>query len=396
MYRMGQPEIDAAARVINSKELFKINNGTHECMNLEEEFKAKTGSKYALYMTCGKAALISALVGMGIGPGDEVIVPAYTYIATAMAVTAVGAIPVIVDCDETLTIDVADCERKISKYTKAIIPVHIQSFPCNMDALMALGKKYNVKILEDACQSDGGTYHGKRLGAIGDAGAYSFNYYKIISAGEGGLLLTDDRTIYERALIYHDSSAIAFFGNQLDGVHETAFCGVEYRANEILAAILREQLKRLDGIVADLHKTSGMFREALKNDMPFAPSHDIDGDTQAMLPIRFDTREQAEAFANFEGVYGCVPINTGKHVYTNWDPILSHNGAFHPLMDPFKMEANKDLNMNYSLDMCPNALKYLSTTAYYGIVPYGDITDAEIEEKIKLLRRAYAYAITVK
>ena len=185
MYRIGQEEINAVKKVIESGQLFKINDGPlQECMNFEQELREKTGAAYALYMTCGKAALISALIGMGIGPGDEVIVPGYTYIATAMAVLAVGAIPVICECDETLTIDVADCEKKISPHTKAIIPVHIQSFPCDMGPLMALAKKHGIKILEDACQSNGGTYHGKRLGTIGDAGTFSFNFFKIISAGE--------------------------------------------------------------------------------------------------------------------------------------------------------------------------------------------------------------------
>lgn len=397
MYRIGQEEINAVARVIESGHLFKINDGPlQECMHFEAELREKTGAAYALYMTCGKAALISALIGMGIGPGDEVIVPGYTYIATALAVLAVGAIPVICECDETLTIDVQDCERKISSHTKAIIPVHIQSFPCDMDGLLALSKKYGVRILEDACQSNGGTYHGKRLGTLGDAGAFSFNFYKIISAGEGGALLTNDRQIYERALIYHDSSAIAFFGNQLDGIHEPTFGGVEYRANEIQAAIMREQLKKLDTIVADLRHTGELLREALGDALPFLPSHDAQGDCNVVLPVRFETRAQAEAFASFPGVFGTVPINTGKHVYCNWDCIMEKRGALHPLMDPYKMEVNRTLQHAYAPDMCPNTLQYLSTTCYVGIRPYGDITDAQIEEQAALLRRAYAQAQAAK
>ena len=132
------------------------------------------------------------------------------------------------------------------------MPVHIQGFPCNMEKIMALAKKYSLKVVEDACQADGGSYKGRRLGTIGDAGAYSFNQFKIISAGEGGALLTNDKDIYGRALIYHDSSAVVFFGDQLSGIEENPFCGVEYRTNEITCAILRCQLKRLDGILHDL------------------------------------------------------------------------------------------------------------------------------------------------
>ena len=183
MFRIGKEEIDAVTRVIESRKLFKINDGNQEVFNFENELREKFDVENALLMTSGKAALISALTGMGIGPGDEVIVPGYTYIATAIAVTATGAIPVIAEIDETLAIDPIDVEKKITPRTKAIIPVHMQGMPCNMDALMEISKKYGVKILEDACQADGGSYKGKRLGTIGDAGALSFNYFKIITAG---------------------------------------------------------------------------------------------------------------------------------------------------------------------------------------------------------------------
>ena len=164
MYRIGQEEIDAVAEVIRQRCLFKINNSLKETMHAEEEMKAMFGTDHALLMTSGHAALTSALIALGIGPGDEVIVPAYTYISTAMVVVGVGAIPVIAEVDDTLTLCPEDTEKKITARTKAIIPVHIQGFPCNMDAIMALAEKYHLHVLEDACQADGGSYHGRRLG----------------------------------------------------------------------------------------------------------------------------------------------------------------------------------------------------------------------------------------
>lgn len=371
MYRFGKEEIEAFTRVADSGSLFKINNSLQEVFHCEEELKALMNTDYALLMTSGKAAIICALVGLGIGPGDEVLIPAYTYIATAIAVTAVGAIPVICEIDETLTIDVADAEKKISKYTKAVIPVHIQGFPSNMDALCALAEKYNIAVVEDACQSVGGSYKGRRLGSIGIAGSFSFNYFKVISSGEGGALFTSDRTLYERALIHHDSSAIAYFGAQLDGVNEPQFCGNEYRIGEITGAILRSQLKKLDGILADLHKNKMLLMAALSDILKFAPSHDIEGDCAVTLPVRFDTQEEARLFGNAIGA--TLPIDTGKHVYSNWTPVMEKRGAFHPLMDPFKMEANRELNHNYTLDMCPRALDLLARTVYIGINPDWDV-----------------------
>lgn len=383
MYRIGQEEIDEVTRVIRSKNLFKINDACHETESFEQELCEKLSVRHALAMTSGKAALISALTALGIGPGDEVIVPAYTYIASAMAVVAAGAIPVIAEVDETLTLDCEDAEKKISEHTRAIMPVHIQGFPCNMEKIMALAKKYSLKVVEDACQADGGSYQGRRLGTIGDAGAYSFNQFKIISAGEGGALLTNDKDIYGRALIYHDSSAVVFFGDQLSGIEENPFCGVEYRTNEITCAILRCQLKRLDGILHDLRTQKKRIMETLSGKYKFAPSHDAEGDCGVTLAFRFDTEEEAIAFA--DKVQGTRPIETGKHVYRHWTSILHHYGAYNSRMDPFKMEANKDLNMDYSEDMCPKTLDLLSRTVYVAIDP--DRTEQEITDEIARLDR---------
>ena len=382
MYRIGQEEKDAVARVIDSKELFKVNGGPQETYHFEEELKAYFGTPNTILMTSGQAALTSALIGMGVGPGDEVIVPAYTYIATAMAVVAVGAMPVIAEIDDTLMIDPADIERKITDRTKVILPVHMQGYPCNMDAIMAIAKRHNLRVLEDACQAVGSSFGGKLVGTIGDAGAFSFNYFKIISAGEGGALLTNDRALFERALIYHDSSAIAYFGNQLDSFTTAPFCGVEYRTNEITAAILREQLKKLDGIVHDLRKNKKLLCEVLGDKAHLIPSNDQGGESAMNCTLRFDSAEKAERFASV--VSGAtVPINTGKHVYSNWDVIMGKKGAFHPLMDPFKMAANRV--PDYKPDMCQKSLDILSKCAHFGINP--DWTEADIEARAKEILR---------
>lgn len=381
MYRIGKEEIQACQRVIESRNLFKINGGVQEVHCFEEELKEKFKTDYAILMTSGNAALASALVGMGVGPGDEVIIPAYTYIATAMAVTMVGAIPVIAEVDKTLTLDPDDMERKISKYTKAVIPVHIQGFPCNMDRITEIAKKYNLLVLEDACQSDGGTYHGRRLGTIGDAGAYSFNFFKVITSGEGGAMVTNDRGIFERGLIYHDASAIAYFGNQLETVESEQFCGTEFRVSEFTGAILREQLKKLDPILADLHRCRDYLMQKLAGKYAFIDSNDRDGDCATTLPLWFESEPDARAFcakAAAAGIFTMMPIDTGKHVYSNWTPIMQKHGAYHPAFDPFKMEANKNLNMNYSVDMCPVTLDYLARTVYINVNP--DWTTADMDE----------------
>ncbi len=383
MYRIGQEEINAVANAINEKSLFKVNDKLQYAKKAEEKMCSLMGAKYGILMTSGHAALEAALVAAGIGPGDEVIVPAYTYIATAMAVVAAGAIPVICDINDTLTLDPAAFEAKITKNTKAVMPVHIQGFPCKMDEICDIAKKHNIVVIEDACQADGAKYKGKRLGTWGDAGAYSFNFFKIITAGEGGGLVTDNREIFENSLIYHDSSAIAYFGKQMEDFKATSFCGKEYRTNDISAAILDAQFDRLDGIIADLKKNQMALREKLAPYCTFAPSNDIEGDLGTTIAIAFETEEAARKFATYEGVKCGLPIDTGKHVYTNWSCIMEKRGALNPLMDPFKFEANKDIVPNYTHDMCKKSLDILSRNVYVAINP--DWTKQELEERANAL-----------
>ncbi|MBO7761434.1 MAG: DegT/DnrJ/EryC1/StrS family aminotransferase [Clostridia bacterium] len=383
MFRIGQEEIDAVTKVLKSGWAFKSGGpNPSETVQFERELCEKVDCKHALLMTSGHAALTSAMVALGIGPGDEVIVPAYTYIATAMAVIEAGAIPIVADIDETLTIDAEDVERRITEKTKAIAVVHMQGLPCNMDAILSVAKKHNLAVVEDACQAVGGSYKGRRLGTIGDVGAFSFNQFKIISAGEGGALLTNDRLIFERSIIYHDSNAIAYFGQYLGDFSTELFCGTEVRTNDITAAIMRVQLTRLDGILADLRKNRRYIMNALHGLCDFLPSNDNDGDCATILGFRFDSAEKADAFAKRVG--GGRPINNGKHVYTAWDCIAKHNGAFHPKKNPFNMPENS--RPSYGPEVCPRSLDIMSRAAYISLNP--DATEADLDAKIAKIRAA--------
>lgn len=376
MYRIGQEEIEELKKVIESKDLFKINSGLRESRQVENKLKAKFDIKNAIFMTSGHAALVSSLIALGIGPGDQVIIPAYTYIATAIAVVAAGAIPVLAEVDDTLTISPEDIERKITPATKAILPVHIQGFPCNMDAVLEIARKHHLYVVEDACQAVGGGYKGKRLGAIGDAGALSFNYFKIASSGEGGALLTNHPEVFERALIYHDSSAVAFFGDQLSGVSTPGFCGQEFRSNELCGAVMNIQLDRLDGILSDLRKNKKYLADALAGECRFIPSNDEEGDCATTLAIQFENAQKARSFAERYGE-GIIPIDTGKHVYRHWECIMEKRGAFHPLMDPFKMEDNQGIIPDYQEDMCPETLEKLAKVVYVSVPCEADKTELD-------------------
>jgi len=392
MLKIGQPEANAAAKVILSGNLIRFlerkPRQLSECAKFEHEFSEKMGTKYALVVTSGTGALICGLAGLGIGPGDEVIVPAYTFMATPVAVLAVGAMPVIAEIDESLMLDPADAEAKLTPRTKAIIPVHMVGLPSNMDGIVRLARKHGVKVLEDACQADGGSYKGKRLGSIGDAGAYSFNYYKNITCGEGGAVVTDDPTVYEQAMVQHDPGT-AFRSHRAD-LSVAPFTGLHFRMNEILAAVLRVQLRRIDGLLTRLREQKAQFVDALADTgLKLVPNNDPAGDCATVLALSFSTEKDARRYISLlakEGVDSETPIDSDRHVYSNWDPILAHRGSYHPALNAFRRPENAASEVEYSKDMCPRTLDLLRRAVFIDLHP--DSRSAEVRRKIDACKRA--------
>ena len=377
MYKIGKEEIDAVRKVIESGQLFRYRGGEGGwCDKFEKALAGKIGVQHALTVSSGTAALMCALVGVGVGPGDEVIVPGYTFMASALAVTAVGGIPIIAEIDETLMLDPRDVEKKITRYTKAIMPVHMVGRACDLAALTKIARQHKLVVVEDACQACGGSYRGKRLGSVGQAGAMSFNHFKIISCGEGGGVLTDDKTIFERARIFHDGGCV--FRADAKDIHSSFFAGQNFRVSEIQGAILSVQLTRLDGILRKLRANQAAVRGALEKSKRFqvSPSNEVKGDCGCAVPLLFGTAQAAQDFVkesadkNWLSCYR--PIETGRHVYSNWDPILKQEGSHTPKLNPFKMARRK---IEYSADMCPRTLDILGRTVSVN-VPF-DLTAAQ-------------------
>jgi dTDP-4-amino-4,6-dideoxygalactose transaminase len=203
-------EGQALLEVLESRSPFRYwgEGKPTKVLRFEENFAEYMGTRFALGVTSGTAALDCAVTGLGIGPGDEVIVPAYTWWSDYTCVVHAGALPVFADIDRTLNIDPKDFERKITPRTKAVIAVHLLGTPCDMDPIMQTARKRGVAVLEDCAQCVGGTYHGKKLGSIGDVGIYSFQVNKMITSGEGGAVVTSNPVIYERAARFHDMGTI--------------------------------------------------------------------------------------------------------------------------------------------------------------------------------------------
>lgn len=385
MFRIGEEEVAAVRETLLGKRMWRYQRDS-QTERFEHALSRKMNTGYALALASGTGALIAGLTALGIGPGDEVLVPAYTYISTAIAPLAVGAVPILVEVDETLTMDASDLRRKITPRSRAVIPVHINGHPCDMDRILAVAAEHDISVLEDACQSVGGSYRGRRLGTIGEMGAFSFNFYKIISCGEGGAVLTRDPVLYERARIYHDSGLCFFSPGQ--EVPVPLFAGVSMRISEVLSAILNVQLERLDGILDDLRTVKRAIGREIGEgpDWRLSPMHDADGDCGIKLGILLDTPDRVGAVLarlrtdEFPLGLEC-PFYSERHVYINWEAVLEQRGAAHPLRNPFR-----EMPVPYTDDMCPSTLDVLRRTLYVIVNP--ELEAAAAAEAGRKVRKA--------
>jgi dTDP-4-amino-4,6-dideoxygalactose transaminase len=325
---VGREEIAALTRVIESKNVFRyygVGDGPDEVLSFEREFAEHMGAKHALGVNAGSSALICALIGAGVGDGDEVIVPAYTWNATPNAVLASRAIPVLAEIDESLTLDPEDVERRITPRTRAILPVHMRGAPAAMEALTAIAKQHELVLIEDVCQAAGATYRGRRLGTFGDAGAFSLQFNKIITTGEGGVLITDRDDLLELALDVHDCA-----NSVRRGVGLPKFAGFNFRASELTGAMARVQLTRLDGLLERMRANHARLTSSISGlpGLTLRRQNDDDGDAGiAVIAFADSPALAAEAVAalNAEGVLAMQiysPATPDLHVYPYWAPVL--------------------------------------------------------------------------
>jgi len=319
--------------------------------------------KHAIPVTSGTAALHCAYIAADICQGDEVIVPGFTFMATAMVVVVARGIPVWCEIDESMTIDPADVEKRITPRTKAIAPVHMSGYVCNMDAIMDVAKRHNLMVIEDCAQSCGDSFHGKRVGTIGDIGCFSISSYKTTGGSEGGLVITDDDKLYHRALQWSEAGGLWRPDRfALSRWEDELFCGLNYRMPELSAAVNLVQIRKMD---AQLNRWRANKRRILA-DLPayheIKPQmiHDLNGEHGQSLGFFAETAEEAErltATLQAEGV-GCGTRGRSDgrdwHIYKYMSPIMD------------KLPATSDgcpwtdTEVEYSPDMCPRTLELLS------------------------------------
>ena len=225
----------------------------------------------------------------------------------------------LTEIDESLTIDPEDIERKITEKTKAIMPVHMLGNPCDMNKINKIAKKYNLYVIEDACQAAGGSYKGKKLGSIGDIGAFSLNFFKTISAGDGGMVVTDDYKLYERAFGFHDQGhKPSRMGIEIG---KRSMIGLNFRINELTGAVALAQLRKIEKIISTLHEKKKKLKDAISSveGIGFRKIND-EGECGTLLTLIFEDKGRAKKFSKKLGTK--TVSDSGWHVYNNMENIL--------------------------------------------------------------------------
>jgi dTDP-4-amino-4,6-dideoxygalactose transaminase len=360
----------------------------------EQAAATHAGVKYGVAVNSGSTALWVAMMGLGIGPGDEVIVPGFTFIASISAIIYARAVPVLAEIDRTFNLDPADVERKITPRTKAIMPVHLMGNPARMDELKAIADRHGLMLLEDCAQAFGASYKGRPVGSIGHAGAFSFNYAKIITAGEGGLIITDDENLYKRCFALHDQGHAPLRQGREIGLRP--FVSLDFRMTELQGAVLLAQFRKLGYIRERLQTYKKLFK-SLISDLPglkFRELTDPEGEAATVLTVIFPDTEIACRVAKDLG--GKLLSESGWHVYSNMEPLLEKRVPVERGY-PFHCPAPHEPEVNYYPGMLPQTDDLLASSFNIGIgmtdkalATYGvtiHSTPLEVEAKAAEFRR---------
>ncbi|WP_268124697.1 DegT/DnrJ/EryC1/StrS family aminotransferase [Roseivirga pacifica] len=272
-----------------------MRNGHWKAKELEQAITETFNVKHAQLTSSGTTALSTAMAVMGVGYGDEVIMPTFTFVASFEAIIAAGAVPVLVDIDETLCLDPKAVEAAITPKTKMVMPVHMCGSMAQLDELKAICDKHNLLLLEDACQAIGGSFNGQMLGTIGHGGTFSFDFVKTITCGEGGAFLTNDEKYYINADHYTDHGH-DHVGNDR-GAESHPFLGYNFRISELHAAVGLGQIKKLDKILTTQKKHNAIIKEALEKieGITFRKIPDPEGDNASFLSFFLPTEELTRA-----------------------------------------------------------------------------------------------------
>jgi len=369
VHGMGEEEVEAALRVCRSKSLYRYY-GIHlqqEVSAFEREFGNFLGIRHVVAVTSGTSALHTALSALRVGPGCEVIVPAFMWVSVIAAVVNAGAIPVLADIDETFCLDPADVRRKITPRTAGIIVAHMSGAPAAIEELVAVARDHNLFVVEDCAQCVGGSVNGKSVGTFGDIGIFSFQMNKNMSSGEGGAIVTNNELLYRKATAGQD---IGFSRDQngmpvADDI-ESLTWGRGCRLDELRAAILRVQLMKLPDTIDGMRRSKYRIRRFLESrpEVALRRIQDPAGDTGCALITTFTDAEMARNVnqnLRLLGICTASPDTSnviladfGLHIYYNIPLLVRKIGTDHRGA-PWTLSENQSSVYEYGKGACPRA-----------------------------------------
>lgn len=386
-----QQEIDALADVIRRKVVHRywfqgMRNGVWKVAEFEKAVADKFGAKHCLAVSSGTACLYVALKALGIGPGDEIITSPFTFIATMESILECGAVPVLAEIDESLCLDPASVEALITDRTKAIMPVHMFGAAADMDAFKAICDEYGLYLLEDSCQAMGARYKGRYCGTIGKFGPYSLDPVKVVTVGEGGLIVTDDEDLYHKMDYYHDHGHI--HDNSLErGAEGKACLGFNFRMSELQGALGLVQLGKLDMAIEKMKASKKNILEGVGkvDGLSLRNLPDPDGDTATQTVFLLPTAEAARKFqkASKEAGVPCGNLADNTWHYARHWATLREGTAYSRLRCPFDCPYVEEMP-SYRPVEWPKTHDILSRTAVYGMEILMD--DGKIEKIVKAVQ----------
>ena len=369
IHHMDDEETEAAVRLLRRRSLFRYYgiDLQREVESLESEFARFLGVSHAVAVTSGTGALVTALSALGVGPGQEVVIPAYFWVSVAAAVVNQGAIPVLADIDETFCLDPAEVERRMTSKTAGIVVVHMSGAPANIKPIQKLARERGVFLLEDCAQCNGGSVAGQRVGSFGDMATFSFQMNKNMTCGEGGCVVTNDVRLHRRAFACHDLGyARDESGRMIFDDPDLRLWGKGYRMDELRAAIARVQLKKLPRIIERMRRSKYRIRQALEKypQVKLRKIVDPQGDTGCFLITTYPDAPTAERVnralraegivTGSQGVSDIVMTAWGLHVYYNNVSLTNRtsadSGGF-----PWNLAENAGLVRDYGKGTCPVA-----------------------------------------